>query len=113
MRDRGSIIRDLLSLKGDLRELKNELSGYSWDSDIQYGSLDRKVFLLALEKAYQHQISHHDLAYWAELIELRDDIEIPDSEIKQALHEMATPELYGEITEIKVADLLQQLREVF
>lgn len=110
MRDRKIIIEDLIACKGDLTLLSDELSLYPWDAETPLSELNTALFLSVLGKVNIGEISCSNLGVWADLIELRDDIDIPDTRVKEFIHELATPELYGDVTSDRVSFIIETLK---
>ena len=66
-----------------------------------------------LRRFMSDQISRDDVEQWADLIEVRDDIAFDptrESEIRQAIHELANPVLFGSLDIEMAGTLLRSLQ---
>ena len=107
MTDRKQLLLDLILLKGKTQDIKNELSKYSWDSVSPIVKIDIQSMIFVLTKYIKGDITD-ELEEWANLVECRDDIEIP-LVIQEFIFELANPEINGDITKKKVNDYVKVL----
>lgn len=98
MRTRIEILNDLVTLKSDCRQLEKELAQYPWDMDDPLLILQKQDVIAVVHRCINKEISFKDLNDWADVIELRDDIDFEDEEVKQLIFELANPEINGELT---------------
>ena len=108
MTDRKQLLLDLILLRGKAQDIKKELSKYSWDSVSPIVKIDTQSMIFVLTKYIKGDISTDELEEWANLVECRDDIEIP-SLIQEFIFELANPEINGDITKKKVNDYVKVL----
>ena len=108
MTDRKQLLLDLILLRGKPQDIKKELSKYSWDSVSPIVKIDTQSMIFVLTKYIKGDISTDELEEWANLVECRDDIEIP-SVIQEFIFELANPEINGDITKKKVNDYVKVL----
>ena len=108
MTGRKQLLLDLILLRGKTQDIKKELSKYSWDSVSPIVKIDTQSMIFVLTKYIKGDISTDELEEWANLVECRDDIEIP-SLIQEFIFELANPEINGNITKKKVNDYVKVL----
>ena len=108
MTDRKQLLLDLIFLRGKTQDIKKELSKYSWDSVSPILKIDTQSMIFVLTKYIKGDMSTDELEEWANLVECRDDIEIP-SVIQEFIFELANPEINGDITKKKVNDFIDIL----
>ena len=108
MTDRKQLLLDLILLRGKAQDIKKELSKYSWDSVSPIVKIDIQSMIFVLTKYIKGDISTDELEEWANLVECRDDIEIP-SVIQEFIFELANPEINGDITKKNVNDYVKVL----
>lgn len=108
MTGRKQLLLDLILLRGKPQDIKKELSKYSWDSVSPIVKIDTQSMIFVLTKYIKGDISTDELEEWANLVECRDDIEIP-SLIQKFIFELANPEINGDITKKKVNDYVKVL----
>lgn len=109
VRKRKDILKDLVSINGNIKELKEELSIYHWDADEPLLVLDKKIFSRVLKKCILEEINFSTLKSWADAIECRDDLDFTDEVLKEKIFELANPEINGMITKEKVIKLFDSL----
>ena len=108
MTDRKQLLLDLILLRGKTQDIKHEPSKQSWDSVSPIVKIDTQSMIFVLTKYIKGEISTDELEEWANLVECRDDIEIP-SLIQEFIFELANPEINGDITKKKVNDYVKAL----
>lgn len=110
MRDRKVVLEDIIQLRGDLQELKKELSQFPWDSEVFIAEIYRKDVIRVFEGYLNDVISNQQIEDWADLIECRDDIAFEDDDLKELIFELASPEINGYLTKMRVSELLVAFR---
>ena len=106
MRERKVILTDLIKHPdADLSELAVELGMYAWDTDESLYLITVDDIRNALQLFLTNQIDKQRLEDWANLVELRDGFEFENSELREIIHELATPLLFGELTIGKIMGL--------
>lgn len=109
MRGRKDILNDLISMNGDISVLLNELSLYPWDREKPITNLNRSDILLLLTKALHDNNIFNKLEDWADAIEVRDDIEFENDQVKNVVTELANPILYGALTKERLKLIINSL----
>ena len=74
MTDRASVLTDLVHWSRDLATLRNELSAFPWDSDMEVVVLQPDDIAAALYRYLKGQVSNADVEMWTNLVESREDI---------------------------------------
>jgi hypothetical protein len=111
-RERREILVDLVTLSAPVAELRQELSGWPWDSE-PLVTLTVGHAIGALERCLRGDISLGELQAWADAIEMRDDIDLGPScrdDLRQLESELSTPELFRPVTTDVVRSWLDRLR---
>lgn len=109
MRDRVQILDDLIKLNGNLNSLQKELGQYKWDSEDPLVVVKIEDLSNVLNKLDNRLITSEIVEDWANTIEVRDDIDFESNELKEVVHELANPELYGEINSQKIFSFIKTL----
>ncbi|MCF0064083.1 hypothetical protein MUK70_27785 [Dyadobacter chenwenxiniae] len=109
MRDRTDILTDLVLFKGELSELRNELSQYSSDVEKPLITISKLDFSNILRRCIAEEISFEDLTDWANLIEFRDDLDFELAEMQELTFELASPEINGEISKERLKEMINEL----
>jgi hypothetical protein len=94
------VLNNLLSFNEDLLSIHRELQKFDWDSEVPLVVLTRRNLIAILERYTSMLINDQTLEDWANTIELRDDIDFESEEIKEAVHSLSNPYLYGGIKAI-------------
>ena len=102
--NRAKVLTDLLEFNCDISEVRTKLSCLKWDSesDLVVASTDhlRRVLVAFLNE----ELSATDLEKWAELIEMREDIDY--EEIADQFYKLANPLLTDALTKDLARNLL-------
>lgn len=106
MRKRIEIVTDLVQLKGNLNDVKNELAQYAWDIEEPLIVMSVNDFINVIQKVINDKLTFNDLENWANLIEARDDIEFEVEQIQEYIFELANPEIHGKLTKRKLKEIL-------
>jgi hypothetical protein len=109
MRSREDILTDIASFRGKFSELKNELSTYPWDSEEPVLIIGKLDFSNALKKCIRDELNFGDLVIWANIIESRDDIDFEVAEIQEAIFELVSPEINGDISKWWLQEIINEL----
>ena len=109
MRSRIEILDDLISLRGNLQNLRNELSKYPWDCNETMLVVTKPDLKKILQRYLKGEFNNNDLEDWAETIECRDDLDFEKEEIKEIIHELANPILNGSLTERRIKEIIDNL----
>lgn len=104
MAERGTrheILERLVTFAGGMEELAGLLAGIPWDTDETPVILSRAEVGSVLTRYIQDEISERDVTDWANLLEMREDIDYETSfeeMISIFVFEAANPELEGRAT---------------
>lgn len=109
MRARIEIVRDLIHLKGKIASIKRELTEYPWDCEEPLVVMNEKDMIEVLEKAILQSFSPELIEEWANTIECRDDIDFETEDLKEAIHELSNPALFGIIDDTKIEAIIRDL----
>ena len=109
MRNRDNILNDLINLNRSLKELLIELSQYSWDIETPVLIINKKDFNNVLQRCIDSKLSSSEVENWANAIESRDDLGFEDNKIQEIIFELANPEINGEITKERLAEIIHEL----
>lgn len=96
---RTALLKRLINFEKPLNVVINELRGYPWDSD-PLVVLDDEAISHVLQMHLSGEVSATELQEWAEAIEMRDDIELPQDReemTKKFLFRFANPAIEGPI----------------
>lgn len=107
MRTRKEILTDLVQNKRDVLSLTKELSSYSWD-------YDEPLYVITardIEKAL-NTFNAESLENWANAIECREDLDFESDELKEIVHEIANPVLFGAMSNERAESLKRQLKSL-
>ena len=111
MKDRVSVLNSLLKLDRSIKSIKKDLSEFEWDSDILV-TLQTVHIRSIIERYLSGQIDESTVEAWANIIECRDDIEIPkeiNDPVEEIIYELANPYLTQNLTYEGAKILLQNL----
>lgn len=107
-------LNELLSLAGPIRELAAALQEYPWDSEVELVVLKRSHVATVLRRYLDNDLDETAVTQWAEAIECRDDIgheSVAADWLDGAIHELATPETQGRLTEGRARQLLAEAEQ--
>jgi hypothetical protein len=93
--ERRTALLDLLERRVSLRAALGGLSQFPWDCDEELVELERKHVVEVLGEWRGGVLADADLEVWAETLTGRDDVQVDDDELRQALVELSTPEMFG------------------
>lgn len=107
--ERKIILENLIKLSTDISSITKQLERYEWDTVIPLVILSKFDVINILKKFLQDKITSNILVEWANLIEMRDDIDFEDDMIVDIIFELANPEINGEITYERINYLLKEI----
>lgn len=110
--DRISLLKKFVNVEADLRTLEKQITAFGWDYDGDPMILDRNHLKTILSNYLQGKMTGDDVVFWAEFLELRDDIDYSldkGKTIASIVHCLANPDLEGELTIQKANELLADL----
>lgn len=103
-----TVIEELLARSRPLDALERELSSYPWDFSGKGVEISVKHLQQVLEAYIMGKMTSDEVEKWANLIELREDIEIPEGtevKIDSVLHELANPTLTHRLNPTRAREL--------
>ncbi len=87
----------LLDFRDPVAELSIAIRKLPVDPEEPLVTMSNKHALNAVQRVLSHELSPVDLSLWADLIEMREDIDIEggrNAPLRQFVYETATPEFY-------------------
>ena len=100
-----SRLKELLHFSRPVTDVVSDLSDFGWDSDEQLVTLEGTHLSAILNRFLSGEISASDVEDWANAIECREDIGLPeDSPVVDALFELANPLITRALTRQSAAD---------
>ena len=112
MSDRSGVLASLVTLREPLDRLRSQLSAIPWDSDQPIVVLTQRDAASVLKRFVDNHLSGCELEEWANLIEAREDIGYDaeaESLLRQFIHEIANPDLEGQLTVARAMDWLRNV----
>ena len=91
MNSRRDILNSLLAFDRPIEELRTTLAEFEWDSSEPLVSLTHEHVLTILRKFLAGVLTADAVEAWADLIELRDDIEFSDDRVLDVIFVLANP----------------------
>jgi len=101
MNERYRYLQDLFDFKKSLDIVSSQLKGLEWDFEGEPLVLKKRQLIFAINSFLKGSKSAVELEYWANLIEMREDIEFDREHemlINDTIHKLANPELEGQLT---------------
>ena len=80
IKERIQILKKLISAEGDPKQLETALKQFSWDEE-ELVSLSKRHLKNVLDKVKKKQMTLKQLEEWANVVELRDDINFETEEV--------------------------------
>lgn len=111
MSNRKNLLEDLLNLSRPISEILDDLSNYSWDSEVTYINVSKYHVFKVLRSALNDEISLEDIEDWSNALESREDIEFESEKLYQIIVELANPILYGKLSNEKIINYLNKLNK--
>jgi hypothetical protein len=106
---RSTTLESLLNLNAPLSEIQAALSAFPWDSDEELVTLESRHIAAVLARYVDGGLTDKEVEAWANSLELREDIGVRASMVRQCLHELANPELEQPLTKIRAQWWLTKL----
>jgi len=105
------MLEKLIDYSLSLDELALGLREFEWDAPETLVRLRPSHLINVLRRFIDLNISSDDVRNWAELLEVREDIEISDDEsiVWDTVFELATPILFGELSIDRAETLISKL----
>ncbi len=101
---REEILRNIVCYSGDIKSLAKELSAFEWDSDelITISGSDIKN---VITQTLDGKITAWEIEFWANVIEIRDDLGFENDNVKDAVFQLANPVLHGELLTARLKEI--------
>lgn len=106
MKTRKDLLLDLISLSGPIDQILADLSSFGYDTKVSPMIIRYEDLLRILEKTVKEGNEFDLLEKWADAVEIRDDIDFVDDELKELIFELANPALNGPITRDRVIEMI-------
>ena len=100
--DRQRILRSLLEADQPLERVLRDLAEVPWDGDEELVTLRPAQVIETLNRFRTHRLDANEVETWANAIEGREDIGLDEGSqelLKEAIFELANPELQGALTD--------------
>ncbi len=110
--DRRVILENLLTLSRPLPQLKQELAAFGFDYGGEPVELSANELAAVLQKFLDGLIPATAVEDWADLIEVREDVDYPESQkdvISDIIYQLANPVLEGSLDADKAREFLALL----
>ena len=94
--NRIELLKSLVAFSIPTTKLKNELNKFPWDSENPLIVFKKEYLLQVIDKLQKNKITLSELIEWANLLEVREDIEYEkpyDAQINKIIFTIANPEL--------------------
>ena len=111
MKSRADLLKDLVTLQGNIESLEKDLSKFIWDSEISLYSISVEDFNYVLKKSLNDEIDFETLTSWANALECRDDLGFNNEAMQEFIFELANPEINGEITKERLQKIIIELQK--
>lgn len=107
--DRASALRALIAYEQPLEPVLVALRAYGWDAPEPLATLTGADVSSILDRFLSGDLTAQQVADWADLVECREDIELPEAggaSISDVVFQLANPNLRGELT-MQVAERMR------
>jgi hypothetical protein len=101
LEDRRSLLERLVRFELPVEDSIAMLRAYGWDADRELVALSVADARRILDRYLRNELTAAQVAYWAELLEMRDDLGFEDrwsSELRQLISLLANPETTEPLT---------------
>jgi hypothetical protein len=106
--ERRAALQSLLALDQPIAELRSVLGEMGWYNE-ELVTLTYAHVTTTLKRFLADELSAETVAAWAELIEMRDDIDMPDQEAVDAIFVLANPVINGTLDQKLATELIVPL----
>jgi hypothetical protein len=100
-RDRAQTLRALIAYELPIESVITDLSRFGWDATEPLVVLTRQDILAVLDRYLAGDLTSEQVTDWADLVECREDIALPDGEkdlLSDVIFRLANPYLRDEVT---------------
>lgn len=108
------VLEDLIRFSKDVSVLEKNLSKFNWDYEREPIIIKGSAVQAVLERYLNGEYTAKDLESWANLIELREDLEFEQEKyevIEDVIYRLANPDLQEKLTPVLCNQLLTLLKE--
>lgn len=108
--DRASLLRALIACEQPLEPVLAALHECGWDAPEPLATLTSADVSSILDRYLSGDLTAKQVADWADLVECREDIDLPESgraSVSDVVFQLANPNLRGELT-MQVAEGMQK-----
>jgi hypothetical protein len=101
LEDRASLLQRLVRYELPIEDTIAMLRAYGWDADDELVVLTSGDALQILDRYLGGELTSKQVAYWAELLEMRDDVgfeERQSAELRRLIFVLANPEINEALT---------------
>jgi hypothetical protein len=111
--ERAAALQALIAYQLPIEPVLGTLSSLGWDQQEPLVALSPEAFASVLERCLAGELSLEQLTDWADLIECREDIEVPaePQDLSHLVFRLANPNLEGAVTKELVGELRDKLRQ--
>jgi hypothetical protein len=112
LEDRASLVQRLVRYELPIEDTVAMLRAYGWDSDAELVVLTGTDAIHILERYLAGELSAKQVEYWAELLEMRDDVgleERQEGELRRLISVLANPEINEPLTPVLAVRLRRLL----
>lgn len=108
--NRKKLLLRLIGLSGDISELEEQLSKFSWDLDEELVVLTKEEMIMTLNKYISGEISLSTLEKWAEALEVRDDVGY-EKEVHEMVFVLANSYSTGVVSVPRAIEIIKSLTQ--
>jgi len=107
--ERQNVLVSLIAFAGDTTTLSSRVRMLPWNSESELARIGVADLASVLFRFADGELRTQDLEMWAELVEGRDDIGIPDGHVADVISRLANPVLEGRLTRRQARELAREL----
>lgn len=108
--ERLGLVVELVTLSRPLDDILHDLQQCSGDADAELVTLERQHVVSVLERYVAGEIEERTVEDWADAVELRDDVGLPDDEtLRDSLFEAANPPADRPLTSERAKTMIKLL----
>jgi hypothetical protein len=111
--DRLGLLVELVTLSQPLEGTLRALAQHTFDPDAEMVALERGHVAAILQRYRSGELDEAALEAWADAIELRDDIALPDDDqmLRDLMFELANPEIAAPLSAARADVMLKMLTD--
>jgi hypothetical protein len=108
-KSRADALRDLVHLAVPLEQSRTELKQYPWDSQQTLVILSAGHVRDILERYLKGELTDEEVEEWANMLEMREDVEVQSELLKEVVFELANPGITQSLTQTRAGELVDVL----